>query len=93
MEYASGGITQIGDGSTLDGVIVLGGPNTYMELSGATGSNSALTGLKVIVSNGGIQLGGGSLSTTSNPTNNGELVVGGGSALDRWRQPGNQRLR
>lgn len=75
--YGSGGITQIGDGSTNGGSVTLWGPNAFMELSGATGSNSALTGLKTIATNGALELGfGANLSTQGNLTNSGTIQFG-----------------
>jgi hypothetical protein len=77
LEFAGGGITQIAPGGSLQ----LSG-NGYAELSGATGSNSAVTGLKIIASNGSLELAhGASLSTTGGITNSGGLDVAQGSTL------------
>jgi hypothetical protein len=83
VEYGSGGITQIGTGgpgASGGGSIALIGPNSYMELSTAPGSNSALAGLKTIASNGGLGLqDGASLSTTGALTNNGSIGLYSGA--------------
>ncbi|HTT78335.1 MAG TPA: hypothetical protein VMF86_01520, partial [Stellaceae bacterium] len=44
LEYGSGGISQIGDGATNAGALDIDGANAFVE-TGATNSNSALTGL------------------------------------------------
>jgi hypothetical protein len=72
LEYADGGITQLGDGSV--GYVVLSGPNADVALSSALGSNSALTGLKTIASNESFWLtDGASLSTTGALMNDGSI--------------------
>jgi hypothetical protein len=59
VEYASG-MTQLG------AQLFINGQNAYMETASATGSNSALTGLKMISVGGALNLNGGaSLSTTA----------------------------
>jgi hypothetical protein len=76
LEYAGGGITQIGDRSTSGGQLTITGPNAYVELSSATGSNSALTPLKTIASNGQLNLDDGALvNTTGTLTNDGNIDV------------------
>jgi hypothetical protein len=85
VEFGSGSITSIGDGVSNPGSVALEGPNAYMEV-GATNSESALTGLTTIASNGSLYLyGGASLTTPSALTNNGTLSVdngdGGGSSF------------
>ena len=75
VEFGSGSITTIGDGSTNSGEVELSGPNAYMEI-GATNSESALTGLKTVSSNGSLYLYNGvSLTTTKALTNDGTLAV------------------
>lgn len=74
-------ITQIGDGSTKAGAVNLSGTNAFLELSSAKGSNSALTGLQIIASNGMLGLGEGAalvLNTSAGLTNHGNLQVDGG---------------
>jgi hypothetical protein len=78
VQYGSGGVTQIGDGSAISTNVTLDGPNAFMELSSAPGSNSALTGLRTIASNGQLYLGS-ALDTTGALTNNGVLSVDGGA--------------
>jgi hypothetical protein len=73
LEFAGGSITQISGELQLSG-------DGYVEVRGATGSNSALTGLRTIT--GGLQLAhGASLSTTGALTNNGGLAVANGGTL------------
>ncbi len=72
LEWGSGGITQIGDGASNGSYLLLDGANAYAEI-GATHSNSALTGLATIASNGTLELRDGSTVTT-----NGALTVNGG---------------
>src|SRR5580658_4947881 len=82
VEWGSGGITAIGDGSSNPGDVSLNGASTYLEV-GATNSNSALNGLTTIASNGGLQLANGaSVSTTGALTvaAGGSLSVDGGSS-------------
>ena len=88
VEWGSGGITAIGDGSSNAGNIVVDGAAAYMEV-GATNSNSALKGLTTIASNGALQLENGASLTTSGALTvaaGGQLYVdeintGGGSSL------------
>jgi hypothetical protein len=81
VEYGSGEITQIGSGTT-GGELTLNGPNAFMELSNAPGSNSALVGLRTITSNSGLFLDSqASLSTTGPLVNNGAVSVGGVGSL------------
>jgi hypothetical protein len=85
VEFGSGGITSIGDGSTNSGYVRLDGTNAYLEV-GATNSNSALTGLKTIASNGELELENGAVVTTTGALNNaGKLGIdydgNGGSSM------------
>jgi hypothetical protein len=85
VEFGSGKVTSIGDGMTNDGRLYLTGPNAYFEV-GATKSNSALTSLSTIASNGQLVLGdGASLTTTGALSNANWLFVdetgSGGSTL------------
>jgi PEP-CTERM motif len=81
VEYGSGEITQIGSGTT-GGDLSLNGPNAFMELSKAPGSNSALVGLRTIASNGGLFLDSqASLSTTGPLVNDGGVFVSGVGSL------------
>ncbi|MBS0326997.1 MAG: choice-of-anchor D domain-containing protein [Proteobacteria bacterium] len=73
LQWGSGGITQIGDGGSNAGALTLDGANAYAEI-GATNSNSALTGLTTIASNGLLDLRDGASVTTS-----GAVTVNGGS--------------
>ena len=75
LTWGSGGITQIGDGGANSGNLYLDGANAYAEV-GATNSNSALTGLTSIASNGQLDLRDGAVVSTSGPL----TVVGGGNA-------------
>jgi hypothetical protein len=85
VEFGSGGITSIGDGSSNSGYVLLSGPNAYMEV-GAVNSNNALNGLKTIASNGELDLENGASVTTGALTNNNHLLVddggSGGSSLN-----------
>jgi hypothetical protein len=88
VEWGSGGITAIGNGSTEAGYILLNGPDAYLEV-GATNSNNALKGLTSIAKNGELQLeNGASASTTGALTiaSGGQLYVdvtgNGGSTLN-----------
>ena len=85
VEFGSGGVTNIGDGKSNSGSVLLSGSNAYMEV-GAVNSNSALSGLKTIASNGELNLqNGASVSATGALTNSGQLEVdsggNGGSSL------------
>ena len=72
LQYGSGGITQIGDGASNAGVLLLDGANAFAEI-GATNSNNALTGLTTIAGNGLLDLRDAvTVSTT------GALTVNGG---------------
>ncbi len=75
LTWGSGGITQIGDGSANSGNLYINGANAYAEV-GVTNSNSALTGLTSIASNGQLDLRDGAVVSTSGPL----TVVGGGNA-------------
>ena len=71
-----GGITQIGDGGTNTGSVILDSSNASIETGGVSG-NSALAGLTTIASNGELDLQDGAAITTSgNLANNGGLKVG-----------------
>jgi hypothetical protein len=77
VKWGSGGITQIGDGGTNQGIVYVTGTNAYLEV-GATSSNSALKGLTTIAGNGELELDGGtSVATTGALTvkGNGQLFV------------------
>ncbi len=78
VEYGNGGITQIGEpGSNYITSVGLYGPNAYLELSSAPGSNSALAGLKTIA-NGSLTLADGASAVTTGPlTNNGGISLTG----------------
>jgi hypothetical protein len=85
VEFGSGKVTGIGDGKFQIGSLTLNGPNAYFE-TGATNSNSALSSLSTIASNGRLQMeNGASLSTTGALSNGGGLYVdgigSGGSSL------------
>jgi len=78
VKFGSGSITSIGDGGSNGGYVNLYGPGAYLEI-GATNSNSALTGLKTIATNGQLNLNSGSsVTTTSALTNAGYLQVDNG---------------
>jgi hypothetical protein len=88
VKWGSGGITQIGDGGSNQGIVYVTGSNAYMEV-GSTNSNSALKGLTTIASNGELELDGGTSVTTNGGltvNRNGQLFVGdlgaGGGALN-----------
>src|SRR3984957_14254407 len=74
LEYGSGGITQIGDGTSNGGDLFIDGANAFAEI-GATNSNSALTGLTTIAGNGVLDLRDGTSVTATSG-----LAVNGGSA-------------
>jgi hypothetical protein len=87
IEWGSGGIASIGNGSASAGDVILSGSLAYME-TGATNSNSALKSLTTIASDGELQLeNGAAVSTTGALTvaSGGQLYVdasdGGGSSL------------
>jgi fibronectin-binding autotransporter adhesin len=85
VEWGSGAITSIGNGTSNAGYLSLVGSTAYAEI-GATNSDSALKTLATIASNGQLYLdNGASLATTVALTNNGTLGVGnsdnGGSTL------------
>jgi hypothetical protein len=89
VEYGSGQITQIGSGTTQgccaagSGAVTLFGSDAYMEV-GATGSDTALSSLETIASNGSLDLlDGTSLTTTGILTNNGSLQDLGGTMTVR----------
>jgi hypothetical protein len=69
VEFGSGGITAIGDGSNNSGDVSLYGPNAYMEV-GATNSNSALSALANIAENGQLNLFDGATVTTKGALTN-----------------------
>ena len=78
VEWGSGGITQIGNGTNQSGNVYLSNPNAYMEV-GATNSESALKGLTTIAGNGELQMDYGASLTTTTPLTvsaNGQLYVG-----------------
>jgi hypothetical protein len=82
VEWGSGGITAIGDGSSNAGDVSLNGASTYLEV-GATNSDSALKGLTTIASNGELQIANGASVTTTGALTvaaGGQLYVDGGSA-------------
>jgi hypothetical protein len=74
VEWSSGGVTSIGDGSSHSGSVVLSG-NAFLKI-GAANSNSALTGLTTIASNGELDLDAGVSVTTS-----GALTINSGGVL------------
>ena len=74
LQWGSGGITQIGDGASNDGYLYIDGSNAFAEI-GTTNTNSALTGLATIASNGVLDLRDGATVSTT-----GDLTVAGGSA-------------
>jgi hypothetical protein len=74
LQWGSGGITQIGDGASNGADLYIDGTNAFAEI-GATSSNSALTGLATIASNGLLDLRDGAGVTTTSG-----LTVNGGSA-------------
>ena len=74
VQYASGGITQIGDGASNGGELYIDGANADVE-TGATNSNSALATLGTLASNGLVDLRNGAIVTTATG-----LTVNGGSA-------------
>ncbi|HEX7326860.1 MAG TPA: choice-of-anchor D domain-containing protein [Rhodanobacteraceae bacterium] len=78
LEYGTGGagITQIGDGASL----TLNGPNAYVE-SGATNSNSALTNLATIATNGTLSISDVALNDLPLDTENGALELSNSSSL------------
>jgi len=77
MEFGSGTVTGIGDGVINPGFLLLSGSNAYFE-TGATNSNSGLTGLTIIAHNGGLALENGASVTTAGALNNsGTLGVDG----------------
>src|ERR1700722_4899068 len=94
LEWASGGIVQIGDGSDVGGAgggfFSIAGPNTHAEI-GDTNSNSALSSLRTIASNGGLVVSfGATVVTTGSLTvdfggqiylDGGDHDGGGGSSL------------
>jgi hypothetical protein len=75
IEWGSGAITSIGNGTSSAGEVTLSGTSAYMEI-GATNSNSALKTLTTIASNGELQLESGASVTTT-----GALAVNGGGTL------------
>ncbi len=86
LNFGSGGIVQIGDGSPNSGnsgSLTIDGSNAFIEVAGASG-NSALTDLTTIASNGSLDLlNGAVVSTSRDLTNNGFLYVDqGGSTLN-----------
>jgi hypothetical protein len=87
MKFGSGGITAIGDGSSNQGDLFLTGSNAYAEV-GATNSNSALTNLNKVASNGTLELWSGSSVTTSV----GLTVSSGGQVLVDSGNPGGSTL-
>ena len=72
LQFGSGGISQIGDGASLGGDLLIDGSNAFAEI-GATDSNSALTALTTIAGNGLLDLRDGDTVTTT-----GGLTVEGG---------------
>ena len=74
LQWGSGGITQIGDGGANGGNLYLDGANAYVEV-GATQSNSALSALTTIASNGQLDLRDGAVVSTAGPL----TVAGGGN--------------
>ncbi len=74
LQWGSGGITQIGDGATNGGNLYIDGSNAYAEV-GPTNSNSALTGLTTIASNGQLDLRDGAVVSTD-----GSLSVAGSNS-------------
>jgi hypothetical protein len=74
LQYASGGITAVGDGASGGGGLFLDGANADIEV-GATNSNSALAGLGTIASNGIVDLSDRAVVTTATG-----LTVNGGDA-------------
>ena len=75
VQWGSGGITQAGDGANSGADLLLDGTKAFAEL-GATNSNSALTNLGTIASNGLVDLRDGVAVTTA-----GSLTVVGGGRL------------
>ena len=81
LQWGSGGITQIGDGSANGGDIYINGSNAFAEV-GATNSNSALAGLTTIASNGQLELSDGAVVSTDGPlTVAGSNSAGSGGGL------------
>jgi fibronectin-binding autotransporter adhesin len=74
LEWGSGGITQIGDGSNFGQVSVIG-PNGHLEI-GATNNNSALDSLSTIAAFGNLVIAFGASVTTS-----AGLTIDAGGAL------------
>ncbi len=79
LQYGSGAITQIGDGAGNSGDLEIDGANAFDEV-GATNSNSALTSLATIASNGLLDLRDGAVVTTT-----GGLTVNGGAGTPESR--------
>ncbi len=75
VTWGSGAITQIGDGASNGGGLYIDGANAFAQIAGKTGSNSALSSLSTIASNGILDLRDGASVTTSNG-----LTISGGSA-------------
>jgi hypothetical protein len=86
LQWGGGKITHIGDGApTGRGSLLIVGSTAYAE-DGASNSNSALTNLATIASNGALDLRDGAVVTTSNAL----IVARGGAqlALDEYGSGG-----
>jgi PEP-CTERM motif len=75
LEFGSGSVTSIGT-STTPGTLTLLGPNAFIE-TGATNSNSGLSGLTTIASGSSLEFGNGAPPVTTNGalSNSGLLVL------------------
>ena len=91
LQWGSGGITQIGDGGANSGNLYINGANAYAEV-GATNSNSALTGLTSIASNGQLDLRDGAVVSTSGPLTVGGGGNGGGLKVDYYGGAGGSQV-
>ncbi len=76
MQWSSGAITQIGDGASNSGGLFLDGASAFAE-TGATNTNSALTNLATIATNGLLDVRDGTQVTTTN----GLTITGGSGRL------------
>ncbi len=83
VQWGSGGITQVGDGASNGADLLLDGAKAFAAV-GATNSNSALTNLGTIASNGLVDLRDGVTVTTAGSL----TVAGGGRSEGRclWRR-------
>jgi hypothetical protein len=75
VDFGSGGITQIGDGTAAT-TLWLSGSNAQVDVVGGSGPNSALSGLSTIAANGALELWAGATVGAAGPlTNNGHIYV------------------